>query len=125
MERPLFTPPVKPDIRDQVLLEGDEDIDAEALFEQVYVDRERLRGNIRHTLNRQSPVSLSAVIREHPLQQGLAELITYLALASEDPDAIIEDGETEPVAWVDAEGVSRRAAVPRVLFSRGALRAAP
>lgn len=125
MERPLFTPPVKPDIRDQVLVEGDEDIDAEALFEQVYVDRERLRGNIRHTLNRQSPVSLAAVIREHPLQQGLAELITYLALASEDPDTIIEDGESESIEWVDTEGTSRRASVPRVLFSRGNLRATP
>lgn len=120
MERPLFTPPVKPDIRDQVLVEGDEDIDPEALFEQVYVDRERLRGHIRRALNRHSPVSLAAVIREHPLEQGLAELVTYLALASEDPDSVIEDSQTDHVEWIDADDVIRRAAVPRVLFSRGA-----
>ncbi|HKJ94759.1 MAG TPA: DUF3375 domain-containing protein [Gammaproteobacteria bacterium] len=120
MERPLFTPPVKPDIRDQVLVEGDEDIDPEALFEQVYVDRDRLRGHIRHALNRHAPVSLAAVIREHPLEQGLAELVTYLALASEDPDAVIEDDRAEEVEWVDTEGVLRRASTPRVLFSRGA-----
>lgn len=120
MERPLFTPPVKPDIRDQVLVEGDEDIDPQALFEQVHVDRDRLRGHIRRALNRHSPVSLVAVIREHPLEQGLAELITYLALASEDPDSVIEEDRTDAVEWIDTEGIHRRAMVPRVLFRRAA-----
>lgn len=120
MERPLFAPPVKPDIRDQLVVEGDEDVDPEALFEQVYVDRERLLGHIRRALNGHSPVSLAAVIREHPLDQGLAELITYLTLASEAPDVVIEDDRVETVEWLDSEGVTRRASLPRVLFSRGA-----
>lgn len=120
MERPLFTPPVKPDIRDRVLVEGDEDIDPQALFEQVYVDRDRLRGHIRRALNRHAPVSLAAVVAEHPLEQGLAELITYLVLASEDRDAIIDERHSERITWTDLDGVDRRATIPRVLFSRRA-----
>lgn len=119
MDRPLFSPPLKPEIQDRILLEGDEDIDPEALFEQVHVDRDRLRGFIRQALGRHSPVSLARILEVYPLEQGLAELVTYLALASEDPDALIDDSDTEEVSWRDS-GTIRRATVPRVLFSRGA-----
>ncbi|HYW92242.1 MAG TPA: DUF3375 domain-containing protein [Gammaproteobacteria bacterium] len=118
MERPLFTPPSKPTIQDQVLLEGEQDIDPDPLFDQVHVDPERLRGQIRRALDRRSRVSLATVIREYPMEQGLAELITYLALASEDHSARIDDQRTEHISWHDERGLRRRASVPMVLFAR-------
>ncbi len=118
MERPLFTPPLKPDIQDMILQEGDTDVDPAALFEQAWVDREQLRGHIRHALHRHAPVSLAAVVEEHPLEQGLAELVTYLAIASEDRNAVIDETRTEHVIWTDNEGRSRQARVPVILFNR-------
>lgn len=120
MDRPLFSPPLKPEIQDRILVEGDEDIDPEALFQQVYVDRERLLSRIRQALSRHSPVSLARLLEDHPLEQGLAELVTYLTLASEDSDAVIDDSDSEEVSWWDSGATLRRATVPRVLFSRGA-----
>ena len=43
MERPMFSPPVKPVITQQILDPGDSDVSADVLFEQFYVDKERLR----------------------------------------------------------------------------------
>ena len=118
MDRPLFSPPIKPRIDQQELAEGDADIDPEALFNQVFVDRERLRAGIRRALAEHEQVRLSELINEHPLELGLAELVGYLAIADEDRHAVIDENNEELVEWIDAEGVSRRARVPLVLFTR-------
>jgi hypothetical protein len=118
MERPLFSPPIKPCIGEQALASGEE-VSADALFEQVYVDRARLAAKIRHTLQARAQVTLADLLDEHPLEQGLAELVTYLALASEDRNAVIDEAHREAVHWTDAHGHARQAALPRVIFSRG------
>jgi hypothetical protein len=118
MERPLFVPPLKPDIQETVLLDGETDIDPTALFEQAWVDRDVLRGHIRHALHRHSPASLSTVLQAHPLEQGLAELVTYLAIATEDPLAVIDETRSESVTWTDPDGRQRRARMPVILFTR-------
>ncbi|MAS10383.1 DUF3375 domain-containing protein [Salinisphaera sp.] len=121
MERPLFSPPIKPDIRDQVLVDGDENIDASALFEQTFVDRERLRGHIRAVVAANDQATLARVIEAHPLTQGMAELVTYLALADEPAGgltATIDESTRDTVDWFDSERGPRRAQMPRVIFSR-------
>jgi len=118
MDRPLFSPPIKPRIAQQVLAEGDADIDPEALFNQVFVDRDRLRAGIRRALAGREQIRLSELVREHPLELGLAELVGYLAIADEDRHAVIDDGSEEQIEWTDAEGATRRARVPLVLFTR-------
>lgn len=118
LERPLFSPPHKPRIRDHQLALGVSDADADALYEQVYVDRELLRSHVRCALQGRSQVSLAELIELRPLELGLAELVTYLALASDDPDAIIDGSQTQHVCWVDAHGTTREAAMPLVIFTR-------
>jgi cell division protein FtsB len=120
MDRPLYSPPIKPRIEQQELAEGDADIDPEALFNQVFVDRDRLRAGIRQALADREQVRLSELIAEHPLELGLAELVSYLAIADEDRHAVIDDTAEELVEWIDDQGVSRRARVPLVLYTRGA-----
>src|SRR5690606_16476252 len=50
MERPLFSPPLKPVIRRHAQEAGDVDLPADALFQQFYVDKERLRARLRKSL---------------------------------------------------------------------------
>ncbi len=118
MDRPLFSPPLKPHIAQQQLTEGDAEIDPEALLNQVFVDRERLRDAIRRMLGEHDQVRLSALIAEQPLALGLAELVAYLNIADEDPHALIDDHQHEQVEWTDDQGITRRARVPLVLFTR-------
>lgn len=118
MDRPLFSPPFKPKI-DQILPAAETDvIDANALFEQVYVDKQRLAANIRKTLQQRDQVPLSKLLLEHPLEQGLAELVAYLSLAAEQPNAVIDEQTRETVRWRSGEGKMRQATLPRVIFVR-------
>ena len=53
LERPLFTPSVKPRLADLALVAGEDDIDTTRLFDQIVVDKARLRSTVRHALRRQ------------------------------------------------------------------------
>jgi hypothetical protein len=120
MDRPLFTPPHKPLIDDSVSLSGTEDIPADALFDRVFVDKERLAAHIWRALQRRDQISLSEIVETKPLEHGLAELVAYLALASEDPGAVIDDHKRETIVWTDDAGRHVQATMPRVVFTRGA-----
>src|SRR5262249_54996129 len=90
MDRPLFSPPFKPEIND-VPLEGLADVPTDALFNQVYVDKERLSMRIRQALQKNPQISLADLVARHPVEQGLAEIITYFSIAADDPTSVIND----------------------------------
>ncbi|HZA02148.1 MAG TPA: DUF3375 domain-containing protein [Hyphomicrobiaceae bacterium] len=122
MDRPLFTPPHKPEIDDSLSFSTLDDIPADALFDRVFVDKERLATYIRRALQRRDQVSLSEIVEANPLEHGLAELIAYLALASEDAGAVIEDQKRQTVVWTDDTGRRMQATMPLVVFARTAAR---
>jgi len=117
MDRPLFEPPLKPQI-DQAAMEDAGEIPCDALFGNVHVDKERLAVNIRQALQIGSQVSLHELVGRHPLEQGLAELVAYFSLAAEDGAAIIDDTQRETLAWIDERGHARQATLPLVIFCR-------
>lgn len=122
MERPLFSPAIKPVIADLVLQAGDEDIDPTALFDQVVVDKARLTRHIRHALQDQPQVTLSELVNTQPLAHGLAELLAYLQLGTEAFSAVVDEDTPEPISWhaTSADGLpmDRSAHLPRVIFIR-------
>ena len=129
LERPLFTRSAKPRLADLAVLAGEDDIDTARLFTQIVVDKARLRATVQGALRRQSQVTLRELLQAEPLQQGLAELVTYLELAhagdgadTEGLRAVVDEAVIEPVHWqaVNAEGeaVMREARLPRVVFTR-------
>jgi len=122
MERPLFTPAIKPVIADLALQAGDEDIDAQALFDQVVVDKAQLTRHIRHALQDRAQISLSELVATQPLQQGLAELVAYLQLGSETFSTVVDEDTPEPIRWhalaADGQEITRSARLPRVIFVR-------
>ena len=117
MDRPLFEPPLRPQIEEEVLA-GEEDVPCDALFNNIYVDKARLAANIRHALQIRSQISLDELVQQHPLEQGLAELVTYFSLAAEDEHAIIDDTQRQTLIWNDQSGHSRQATLPLVIFCR-------
>jgi hypothetical protein len=117
MDRVLFNPPFKPKITQQLIDEQGEAIPTDALFEQVYVDQLRLMSNIRRALQKSRQVSLGTLTAEYPIEQGLAELATYLKLATQDMHSAIDDERTEVIAWTDASGHQRQATLPLVTYT--------
>jgi len=118
MERPLHTPAIRPMISEQILLEGETEIETDALFGHVVVDKARLAGWIRQSLQQRAQVTLGELLKQHPLEHGLAELVAYLALASEDRKAVFDETTPESVTWLDTSGKQRQAELPRVIFTR-------
>jgi Protein of unknown function (DUF3375) len=117
MDRPLFTPPLKPQI-DEIAADAVEDVPSDALFNHVYVDKERLAGRIRRALQTRSQVSLLDLVDAHPLEQGLAELVAYMSLAASEGACVIDDAQRQTVSWSDGEGGIRQATLPMVAFCR-------
>ncbi len=122
MERPLFTPTIKPIIANIALQVGDEDIDPSALFDQVVVDKARLTRHIRHALQDKAQITLSELVVSQPLQQGLAELVVYLQLGSETFTTVVDESTNEPIHWqalaIDGVRFTRRTQLPRIIFTR-------
>lgn len=118
LERPLFAPPFVAQLQSLILEAGEADASAEGLFEQIAIDRARLRANVSALLQSKQRASLGEVVSAHPLQFGLAELIGYFAIASEDRKAVVDESTREQIGWTDQAGSSRFASLPLVVFSR-------
>ncbi|MGH8807467.1 MAG: DUF3375 domain-containing protein [Noviherbaspirillum sp.] len=122
MERPLYTPPMKPRIADIALEAGDVQVDAAALFSQVVIDKAALSRHVRQALQQRSQISLSELCDARPLQEGLAELVAYLQLADDSFKAVVDEETSDLIVWksLDQNGDSRmkQARLPRVIFVR-------
>ena len=130
LERPLFTPGCKPALIEPLLDTGEDDVDTARLFDQIVVDKSRLRATIQRALRSRSQITLRDLLEEEPLQQGLAELVYYLELAHAGDGggtfdgirAVVEENIEEPIRWLTSnargEPVGRLARLPRVIFSR-------
>ncbi|MHB0764822.1 DUF3375 domain-containing protein [Stutzerimonas sp. NM35] len=118
LDRPLYSPPLKPRIEAQILLEGEAQNDADALFEQIHVDKARLLANLRLALRQQPQISLGDLLQRYPLQQGLAELVAWLDLAAASPRSAFDEGQTQLIVWHDSENRPRRASIPLIVFSQ-------
>jgi hypothetical protein len=118
MDRPLFSPPLKPRIDDRISLDDGEPIPADALFGHVHVDKDRLARRIRQALQLQPQISLGELVESNPIEQGLAELVAYFSLAAEDTAAIVDDAQRQTLVFADEAGRWRRASLPLVIFSR-------
>lgn len=118
MDRKLYAPPFTPKITQEAVEAGDQRIPVDALLDQRFVDRTRLLTNIRRALEGRDQVSLTEIVERNPLEEGLAELVTYLAIASEDSNSVIQDERHESVRWTDEQGAERVAFLPLVIFTR-------
>lgn len=118
MERRLHTPAPRAQIDCAVLEQGDADLDLSGLFGQVVIDKEALLGNIESALSRHSQVALAELVRAHPLQNGLAELVAYMQLAAEWPRVLVDENVSDLVEWDGRNGMKRRARMPRIVFAR-------
>jgi Protein of unknown function (DUF3375) len=120
MERPLYTPVKKNKLSSDDVRDAEEATDPTALFEQVYVDPAPLAAAVRQALRAQPTAGLRELVEDHPLQQGLAELVTYLSLKGDGFTVVYDEDHPERISWEDADGTGRVATLPRVTYARGA-----
>ena len=117
-DRPLFVPPQKSQLKNTVLEAGKENVPVEALFSQVYVDKEVLQKNIDILLQQKSPVTLGEVITAYPLKQGLTELMAYMVIASRENEECFDEKDWEEVLLSASDGHRLAAKINTIYFCR-------
>ncbi len=92
------------------------EIDLAALYAHTLVDEAQLAARIRRALENSPQISLAQLLMRFPLEHGLAELVTYLNLATRADGsikALIDEARSE---CIDSD--DRRYLLPEILFCR-------
>ncbi len=118
LERPMYAPVRKASLSSDAVRDADEETDPAALFEQVYVDPEPLRGGVRQALRDQPRVGLAELVARYPLRHGVAELVTYLSLRDETFAIVYDEHHRDQITWSAVDGRERTATLPRVTYAR-------
>ncbi|BBZ06324.1 hypothetical protein MDOR_04930 [Mycolicibacterium doricum] len=118
-ERPLYQPPVAVQVESHVA-QATETVDADLLFTQTYIDQVRLAETIRAVLPENSSALLSDVVALHPIEQGAAEIVGYLALNDEELTIDLDDTDETVLEYPDAgdPDIIKRARLPKVTVRR-------
>jgi hypothetical protein len=118
-ERPLYQPPAAVAVESRISDAGEE-VDAELLFTQTYIDQVRMAETIRAILPENSSALLSDVIAVAPIEQGAAEIVGYLALNDEDVSIEMDDSDETVLEYADPvdPDITRRARLPKVTVRR-------
>ena len=121
MERPLWNPPTRPtfenqpeDIDESVL----EEFDLSQLFDLFAVERDQLERHIATVLQDRSQATLIDITDRFPVERGLSEVITYMAIASDTDRHLIDDTQKEPVVVRSPHRPTRQVVLPRIIFTR-------
>ncbi len=120
LERPLFDPPeqiVASERPTTASMRIDDDA-LTALYDTFFIDETLLRDNIKRLLMSRSEVTLPELVKQYPIEQGMAELVAYLLIAAGEPDHTIKRDLHEEITIRMLEGDERRVIVPHVVFSR-------
>lgn len=119
-ERPLYELPAAAEVESLIPPANDEDLDAELLFSQSFIDAARLAGNIRAVLPEQSSALLADIIEMFPVEQGAAEIVGYLALSDDDLTLEMDETDETLLEYVHPEDPARslRARLPKVTVTR-------
>jgi Protein of unknown function (DUF3375) len=117
-ERPLYRAPRRVALDSDGITVADDDLDTSLLDAQIHVDPLRLTATVRVELLRRDQVGLRELVERHPVEQGLAEVVGYLAATDSGYDLVFDESTQEEIDWIDADGHSRAAELPAVTFSR-------
>ena len=119
-DRPLFTPPAPSRMDEpELVYDSDQGGDDSALYTHISVDKELLSNQIDSLLQEKEEVSLAQVIEVYPIKLGLAELIGYLSIAQDNPNAALQNQIPEPIFWNDADGNIHKADFCRIVYHCG------
>jgi hypothetical protein len=117
-ERPMYRPKAKVRISGDDIADEAQDVDVSLLFEQTHVDPARLSAIVRSALRGRAQADLAQVIAEHPIEEGLAELVTYLSLTDPAFRVVFDDDARAQASWQSSDGGVRVADIPRATFAR-------
>lgn len=119
MQRPLFSPPLKISFEKKEVKDGASTDNANALYEQFYIDLEELRNNIKQQLRQHPRVLLVDLLAAYPSSKGVAEILGYLQIATNEKKHIVNhDERVDLVVHNKENGIYYNLQAPTIIFNR-------
>ncbi|WP_157871796.1 DUF3375 domain-containing protein [Gloeothece verrucosa] len=89
------------------------------LYHQLYVDETELERRIAQALEHRPQVTLAELVEIYPVEQGLSEIVAYLAIASKSEQHLLNDNIKESIRVASLEPEKQlRLTLPQVIFRR-------
>ena len=88
----------------------------ENLFNQFEVNKKELVKNINSVLANKQSTTLKEIVVQFPLTKGIAELLTYFEIASENEKHIIETKNKETI--IISETKREQMLIPRIIYTK-------
>jgi len=123
-DRPIGNPPQKATFKNQPTEIGSTQLEAAnlgVLFDQFEMNRQELEANISELLKNNAQITLSEVVRVYPIQNGLAEVLTYFSIAANSKKHQINEINKERIPWFleeDTDYEKKEIHLPQVTFLR-------
>lgn len=119
-DRPLYTPPEQVKFKKQTVVEGEVVGGNTLLYEQFEINVPKLKEQIKQLLKQREQISLPELIKEFPIEKGVAEVVAYLDIASknEKRSMVSTDKEEEIVIYNRQNQQAFRVKVPQIIFKR-------
>jgi hypothetical protein len=119
MERPLGEEPQEAEFYHHPTEIGSDEFDNadfQRLLSQFEINKEILLNRIATHLNDKGQVTLCAILEEHPLENGLAELLTYFSIASQSTKHLINDQQHDLIRL--QQDPIKVIQIPQIIFTK-------
>lgn len=115
-----FKPPQKIKFADSSLEDGVITTDNDsALFTQFEINMAELKENIRHSLKNKTHITFSDFIREFEIKKGVAEVVAYIEIATNEKKHIIKKDNTEFIEIVNSKTDKKfKLKIPQIIFCK-------
>jgi hypothetical protein len=120
MNRPLWSPQTVTKLRKKVVEQGSSaDVDTSVLYNQFNVDKRELEERIQELLEIDSQISLRTITETYPIKKGVAEILTYIDIASKNEKAVINENLSEIMLISNMISKKQfRIEIPQIIFCR-------
>jgi len=116
----LYTPKTEQEFSKE-LAEEEIVVDMESFYNIFYVDEAVLKQNIQKILQKNSQATLLQVVEEFPVTKGVSELVSYISLAKNSPNTLVDEKHQETVTLQDEFGDMKKITMPKIIFVKETL----
>lgn len=120
IDRPLYSPVEQVKFKKQPVAEGKATGGNDLLYKQFEIDIPKMKEQIKRMLKTHEQVSLSELIREYPIEKGVAEVVAYLDIAAknEKRSRISAVEEEEILIYNSQTRQTFKITIPQIIFKR-------
>lgn len=114
-----FKPPEKIKFANSAPEEGITTNSDNALFSQFEINVTELKSNIKNALKNRSHISFTEFIEEFEIKKGVAEVVAYIEIATNEKKHIIKEENTEFIEIENSKADKRfKLKIPQIIFCR-------